>query len=108
MSGSALSGPTLNAPAKVSIRKVTTTKAACKFFDISMAQDNNEDIPELKEKKRIIQSLMECEERIQQFESCLLSINLGEVSNCKLSILCLFFTPIPWQSIFIVCQQQAN
>ena len=41
---------------------------------------HDEEIPEFKEKKRLMNALMECDKRIHQFESCLLNLHDGNVS----------------------------
>ena len=55
-------------------RKVASTGAS-----FQSTEEDVTDIPELTEKNRLLNELMECDKRIHTFESCLLNIRDGKV-----------------------------
>lgn len=47
-------------------------------------KDASAELPEAKEKKKLLVALLECDKQIQKFETCLLNLHNGEVLLYKI------------------------
>ena len=62
--------------------KSTTTPTFKVPADVRTSRaDKDDDLPELKEKKKILMCLMQCDKRIHEYECSLLNIHDGKVRN---------------------------